>query len=315
MRLFRKKPEWTFDNYFKKLRGDVTLGRFSEGLLFDDNVEYFEDKFKNTRPTSISKIEEEKVSRLYKQSLDVNGRRIHYTFIPAIHESRGLVVIFHPWNGYGYTDHIKALGCYDVLAPFDNFGPNRWSCGFWGLNGDPFLVEPIQSLIQKFLKERKYTHWFTMGGSVGGFGALYHGILGGCDGMYIMTPQIDIRAMSVQDLKKGYVDDIYTPMLSSQDPAFDPDLFALAREQETLPPLYLIQALYDTINPFEQHAYRLQEIYHEKRGWYGLRLLPAIGHRADGSQEEAEYLFLLIQKKKVQKKFQSKKQKEMELTT
>lgn len=297
MFFFKKKKKWSLEEHYQKLQCEVTLGKFSEGLLFGNHVTEIDAKLKKDRPTCVKPEEEEKVGKVYNQVFEFDGKKLLYAFLPAERESRGLVVVFHAWNGYQYVDHIKSWSCYDVLAPFDDFGPHRWSCGFWGLNGDPFLVNPIQTLIKKMVIEKDYSHWFTMGGSLGGFGALYHGIQGSCSGMYVMTPQLDIRAMSEQDLKKGYTDDVYTPMISSTSVEKDPNLFTLAHEKESLPPLFLIQSQYDTINPFDQHAYKLQEIYHQKRGWYGLRLHPAIGHRADGSQSEAEYFFLMIQKK------------------
>ena len=300
---FKKNKKWTFEDHFKVLQANTHLGRFSEYHVFGTQTKDIDEKLKKDRPLCVKPEEELKVDRVYDKKFEFEGRNLRYAFIPASCESRGLVVVFHAWNGYQYVDHIKSWPCFDVLAPFDDFGPHRWACGFWGLDGNSFLVRPIQALIQKVLNDNHYSHWFTMGGSLGGFGALYHGILGGCDGMYVMTPQLDIRAMSEQDLKKGYTNDVYTPMLSSVSPKNDPNVFELASSQAELPPLFLIQAQYDTINPFAQHAYLMQEIYNQKMGWYGMRIYPAIGHRADGSQSEAEYLFLLIQKKNPPKKF------------
>lgn len=302
-KIFRKREKWSVDSYIKKIETQVPLGRWSSHLLFGNHVQEIEEKFKKNRPISISDEEKIIIKSNYNHVFQSHGKRILYAFIPASHQSMGLVVSFHPWNGNQYFDHLKPLSCFDVLAPFDNFGSQQWSCGFWGLDGDPFLVNPIQELIQKICQERNYSNWFTIGGSLGGFAALYHGILGQCDGMYVMTPQVDIRVMSESDLRRGYKDDVYSAMISSTDPKKDPSILKIAQVQETLPPLFLIQSLYDTINPYASHAYLLQKVYHEKRGWYGLRIHPSIGHRADGSQKEAEYFFLNILKKNPHKMY------------
>jgi len=76
-----------------------------------------------------------------------------------------------------------------------------------------------------------------------------------------------------------------------------PSVLDLAEAADELPPLMLNQHQYDGVNLFAEHGLPLAQAYCRKRAWLGLRVLPAIGHGGDGSQEEAYQFFSLVLEK------------------
>jgi hypothetical protein len=151
----------------------------------------------------------------------------------------------------------------------------------------------IAALLQTYRDKMPGKPFFCYGGSMGGFGALYHGIKSRADGMYILCPQVDLAA-KVSDYSAEGKRNPYG-YLPGETLDSLPDLIALAQAQPDLPPLMLIQNQYDSVNFFADHAAKLLRVYDDKHAWYGLRVYPAIGHQAYcASIEEAQYFFALI---------------------
>lgn len=274
--------------------GEVPLARADrDALLTLSNAAIREREKQQMRATALL-YEASHVEKTYPHIFESHGRILRYAYLSAAVQSKGLVVLFHGHNAFLHLGPIKAWRDFDILAPWDTFGWNRTGSWFWGEKGDNFTELMVRDLVAQTRAEHPGLPWFTLGSSMGGFGALYHGIKYGCDGIYAMTPQVDLRA-KIDD----YGDNRQNPYayLQGTDSTILPDLLALTESQETLPPLFLIQHQYDTVNLFAQHGFRLLEVYNRKRAWYGVRVLPAIGHGGDGSQKEAELFFALLVEK------------------
>lgn len=230
---------------------------------------------------------------------NADGLSMRYAFFPAIESSKGLVVVFH---GYlGFETHLLRYGWkhFDLLIPYDNFGWKSLGSWFWGVGGQNYVEQMTQSLIQKVLSERGISTWFCVGASMGGFAALYHGIKYSANGVYAMTPIIDLKNKIV-DYRSRNIKTSYTEVAAADDETLlsVPDIYAEADATESLPPLFLVQNQYDRSNPFGSDTLPLLQRYEDKKGWLGLRVHPAIGHHGhDGSYEEAEYFFTLIASK------------------
>lgn len=261
-----------------------------DGLLATDVDAVHEREKIRIRSTPIM-FDASHVDAAYPLIFEKNGRFLRHVFLPARGKSRGLVVRFHGHNAFRHLGVMKSWEHFDVLAPWDTFGWKRQGSWFWGEKGDGFVAEMVQELIAGFRDKSPGLPWFCTGGSMGGFGALYHGIRYGCDGVYVLYPQVDLNA-KINDYGGDVADNPYAYLRGSEMP--EPDLLEIAGKSESLPPLFLIQNQYDHVNPFADHAFRLLEIYNQRKGWYGLRVHPSVGHDGDGSQEEAELFFSMI---------------------
>jgi hypothetical protein len=226
------------------------------------------------------------VEATYPLAREYDGRFLRYAYLPATGEARGLVVLFHGHDAFLHLGPMKAWESFDILAPWDTFGWRRRGSWFWGEHGDAFVEPMVRDLIARHREDRP---WFCTGGSMGGFAALYHGVKYGCDGTYVLCPQVDLAAKIAEEKANG-VEGPYSH-LQGERPDDVPNLLALAEEAEQLPPLFLVQNQYDHVNPFAGHAFRLLDAYNRKKGWFGLRIYPAIGHGGDGAQDEAELFF------------------------
>lgn len=225
-----------------------------------------------------------------------SGEKMRYIFFPALETSKGLVVIFHGYLGFEIYPIRYSWREFDLLLPLDNFGWKNLGSWFWGEKGDNHVELLTEALIQKIRGELGSPRWFTIGASMGGFAALYHGIKYSADGIYVTTPIIDLKS-KINDYRSRRIQTAYTEIASPEDIylALVPDIHSTAQQAQNLPPLFLVQNQYDRSNPFGEYTLPLLNIYHHKKGWAGLRVHPAIGHQGhDGSYQEAQYFFKLI---------------------
>jgi len=215
--------------------------------------------------------------------------------LPASEKCLGLVVYFHGHDAFLHMGSLQPWKHFDVLAPWDTFGYNRQGSWFWGEKGKGFVEDMTQSLIKEIREKYIDKPWFCAGASMGGWASLYHGIKYGCSGIYVGCPQVDLRLKVVEygenDRNNPY------GYLAGDTIETVPDLFSTVESVDSLPPLFIVQNQYDAVNRFAEHGYRLLNIYNTKRGWYGLRVHPAIGHLGDFETGEADYFFSLIIKK------------------
>jgi hypothetical protein len=225
-----------------------------------------------------------------------NGTRMRYAFFPALSESNGLVVIFHGYLGFEIYPIRYSWKNFDLLLPLDSFGWKGLGSWFWGEKGSNHVEDASWGLIDKVRTDLGAKRWFSIGTSMGGFAALYHGIKYVADGIYVMTPIIDLKA-KIRDYQSRNMQTSYTELVAPADEKLDgvPDIYREAKQAGTLPPLFLIQNQYDRSNPFGEDTLPLLQIYNEKKAWNGLRIQPSIGHQGhDGGYDEAQYFFNLI---------------------
>lgn len=131
---------------------------------------------------------------------DANKRKLFYRFTPAAIASQfvPLIVVLH--------DEEKAEGphfeykMWNVLTPLDDFGyENRGSC-WLGEKGDFFVKDLLQELIQQIAEEYECEdHIYLYGNSMGGYGAILHGILCKANTVYAQAPLIRLAGTKNTD--------------------------------------------------------------------------------------------------------------------
>jgi len=264
-------------------------------FLFNTNLYEAEEAEKRDLKSSTYLTSASSLEKDYPEVLEFEGRFLRYKFIHAIEAPKGLIVLFH---GHGGNNSPNPVLDFDILAPWDTYGYRRLGSWFWGERGDNFVDRLVHELIKKYL-DMYARPWFTYGGSMGGFAALWHGIKYDSSGIYATAPQVDLRR-KIQDY--GDTKNPYTELMGQSSGDF-PDLYKLAESKEELPPLFLVQCQYDAVNDFANHALPLVQIFQNKKAWLGLRIYPAVGHKShDGSLEEALVFFRQIVEKAPAKK-------------
>ncbi|MGB0670279.1 MAG: hypothetical protein ACPGNT_02185 [Rhodospirillales bacterium] len=278
--------------YALRAEDTLPLARVNRAGLFRTDPDAIHAEERQQIRASSLVVDASRVEQSYPEVFEAEGRFLRYGFKPARGRSQGLVVLFHGHDAFLHMGPMKAWETFDLLAPWDTFGFQRQGSWFWGEKGDNATERLIQGLIAQVQAEKPGLPWFATGGSMGGFGALYHGIKHGASGLYVVCPQVDIAA-KITEYGRA---DLFNPYgyLQGEAESDIPDLLALAGASPDLPPLFLIQNQFDHVNPFAEHAQKLVDIYNAKRGWLGLRVHPSIGHGGDGRQEEAEMFFSLI---------------------
>lgn len=193
---------------------------------------------------------------------DELGRRMYYKYTPAKNQSASpLLVILH---GHGFAANPSKYENpnLNVLAPIDNFGVDQ--CGSWwlGENGDFFVKDLLHALVEKKLKNTSGQLYFW-GSSMGGFGALLHGILMEANAVYANIPQVKLLGSTYSDrgMKK-----YFSPIFGDAPSGLYNDLANLLESQLSAnvlskPPLFFIaQSRFDYENYLEE-----QSLYFFKR--------------------------------------------------
>lgn len=268
-------------------------------LLLAADVSAIREFARRKKTERIDRTVHRDLEKQFPQEFSHEGTRMRFALIRSLSESKGLVVVFHGYLGFEIDSLNYGWNNFDLLLPLDNFGWKGLGSWFWGEKGSNYVERAAASLIEKVRADLGTKRWFAIGASMGGFAALYHGIKYAADGVYVMTPIIDLKA-KIRDYRARNIQTSYTELAAPEDGNLErvPDIYIETKQAETLPPLFLIQNQYDRSNPFGEDTLPLLQIYSEKKAWHGLRIQPSIGHQGhDGGYDEAQYFFNLIASK------------------
>jgi len=125
---------------------------------------------------------------------DDNNRKLFYRFTPAALVSNfvPLIVILDEEGRAEAANFEHKM--WNVLTPIDNFGyENRGSC-WLGEKGDFFVKDLLQKLIHEIAEEYECEdNIYLYGSSMGGYGAILHGILCKANAVYAHAPHIRLQ--------------------------------------------------------------------------------------------------------------------------
>lgn len=167
---------------------------------------------------------------------DDHKRKLFYRFIPAAIVSNfvPLVVILDE-EGSSEAKHFEHK-MWNVLTPLDNFGyKNRGSC-WLGEKGDFFVKDLLQKLIHEIAEAYECEdHIYLYGNSMGGYGAILHGILCKANAVYAHAPHIRLQETNGTDTEmKRFYDTIFSKTVSKEN-----DLTHFLNATDTFPIFYL----------------------------------------------------------------------------
>jgi hypothetical protein len=167
---------------------------------------------------------------------DANKRKLFYRFTPAalISNFVPLIVILDE-KAKDEVAHFEHK-MWNVLTPVDDFGyKNRGSC-WLGEDGDFFVKDLLQKLIHEIAEEYECEdHIYLYGSSMGGYGAILHGILCKANAVYASTPHIRLYSTNnTHPEMKSFYDSIFDNTLSKEK-----DLSNFLNSTDAFPVFYL----------------------------------------------------------------------------
>ena len=167
---------------------------------------------------------------------DDNKRKLFYRFTPASIASNfvPLIVILYE-EGKAEATHFEHK-MWNVLTPLDNFGyENRSSC-WLGEKGNFFVKDLLQKLILEIAEEYECEdHIYLYGSSMGGYGAILHGILCKANAVYAHAPHIRLQEIHDADtVQKNFYDSIFAKTDSKEN-----DLTHFLNPTDPFPIFYL----------------------------------------------------------------------------
>lgn len=141
-------------------------------------------------------------------SIDIEGRDFVFSFTPASHGSAPLVVILHGHTKSPVASKFKDPN-WNVLCPIDGFGYSGWGSWFLGERGEFFWLDAMPTIIRSvYAGERIY----FCGSSMGGYGAILHGVLNNARAVYANIPQTWLLGSSYSESgMKKYFEPIFNP--------------------------------------------------------------------------------------------------------
>ncbi|MBT8343557.1 MAG: hypothetical protein KJO45_02455 [Sulfurovum sp.] len=125
---------------------------------------------------------------------DDNKRKLYYRFTPAAIASNFMpLIVVLDEGGSTEPTHFEHK-MWNVLTPLDNFGyKNSGSC-WLGEKGDFFVKDLLQKLIHEIAEAHECEeHIYLYGSSMGGYGAILHGILCKANAVYAHATQIRLQ--------------------------------------------------------------------------------------------------------------------------
>ena len=186
-----------------------------------------------------------------------------------------LLVILH---GHGANKAFAKFqqDDWDVLCPLDTFGTEGYGCWWLGESGNLFVYRLLHSLIEKMKLSLDTKELYFWGSSMGGFGAILHGILLKADAIYAHMPQVKLVGTDYTD---GANAKYYEPMRNANSADYLDLVSFIGRQPNSSGPvLFLSQNVFDYPNYIQQHFFPLIDILDRKKFAYKVDMNLKKGH-------------------------------------
>lgn len=239
---------------------------------------------------------------------DDAGRRLPFVIIPANNAKESpLLIAFHGWTGGLAVErnfdtlispaHVNDFpDNWNILIPQDRYGFGRCGCWWLGEKGEFFLADLLDGMIRLFNDHFGFNgEIYVFGISMGGFGALLHGLRWKARAVCVNVPQVrllntDFTGHNHRTLKAVFGKDAFERLMAG-DAQDDPGLARLAwfsnatnfldadlpRDQKTT--FLIAQFRYDiTPNYTKEQCLYLVDKLIEKDFNFELTIRPECGH-------------------------------------
>ncbi|MEY8715380.1 hypothetical protein AB9G26_08880 [Francisella philomiragia] len=213
------------------------------------------------------------------QICDEKGRVLSYKLSLAKYPNKAPLLIILHGHGINNLSSFEKSN-WNVLVPLDNYGYD--SAGSWwlGENGDFFVKNLLQKLIRQV--SQKYNcedNIFFYGSSMGGYGAILHGILSNAKAVYANVPQITFDSTKFFSKFKYLSDAIFGEDYTVKENC----LLNYLDNKKQMPLFLLCENLLDDDRPqfnmyLRQHALRFLECCYDKKIKAHFEIMPFSNH-------------------------------------
>ncbi len=218
---------------------------------------------------------------------DSKNRKMYYQFTPAKEPSNApLLVILH-----GHTFNAKPSKYknedWNILCPIDNFGVNNAGSWWLGEKGDFFVKDLLQTLIFKIRNDiNSNKGLFFWGSSMGGYGALLHGMMLNAKAIYANIPQIKLlgSSYSEKNMKK-----FFEPIFGTDENSIFNDVtnFLDILNPQDNPLFFLVQSRFDYKNYLEEQGLYFLQKCKDNNINISFEIVPENGHKVFYSIDES----------------------------
>ncbi|MCH7379966.1 MULTISPECIES: alpha/beta hydrolase family protein [Acinetobacter] len=208
--------------------------------------------------------------------IDEQGRHLYFAFKPAENPQQAKTVfILH-----GHTFNAKPSNFVDknwnVVCPIDNYGVDNSGSWWLGEKGDYFVKELLQQLVVKIKEITGSNRIYFWGSSMGGYGAIFHGIECKAEGVFAHIPQIKLK-------NTVYTDGIMAKYVTNVFEGADVDELDLLNKLQTInksemPCFFITQTRFDYNQYLEQQANAFIEKCNHLGLMYFYEIAPKYGH-------------------------------------
>lgn len=202
--------------------------------------------------------------------------------------NKALVILHGHGANKNYAKYFSEE--WTVICPLDKYGTEGFGCWWLGENGDFFVFNLLQNLIQQLKEQYELKQLYFWGSSMGGYGAILHGIIANAHAVYAHMPQIKLRGTDYTD---GANSKFYTPIFGDQAHKSYIDLveFISKVQNNNLPVLFLSQNVFDYTNYVKQHFFPLIQVLENKRAAFQVEMNLEKGHKLYKSISQSVELF------------------------
>lgn len=124
---------------------------------------------------------------------DKEGRKLYYDVRLALNnpQESPILICFHGWGGNNGGLGSSSYDFWNLVKPLDRFGYRKNGSWWLGENGDFFVLPLIDKMLEDIREEFGLVgDLFTYGSSMGGFGALIHGLRLNVKAIAVNVPQV-----------------------------------------------------------------------------------------------------------------------------
>jgi hypothetical protein len=209
---------------------------------------------------------------------DENGHELPYVIrLAAEPQAARTLVVLHGHGGNKQAAKFTDAG-WNVLCPLDRWGDQGYGSWWLGERGDFFVARLLHGLVRGVRQALEADKGlYLWGSSMGGYGAILHGILLRAHAVFAHIPQIRLRGTDYTDGPNRRFYDAVIGDLDSH-PYIDLARFVTARAKSGLPMFFISQNRFDYPNYLEQHCMHFINACQRAKAAYGLRIDPIEGH-------------------------------------